>query len=68
MIENDELDELIVRNTIKDVIAEGADVIVLACTHYHWIRELIEKTAAGRAEILDPSAAITRRVQNLLQK
>lgn len=67
MIESDELDELIIRGAIEDVIAEGADIIVLACTHYHWIRELIERTAAGRAKILDPSSAIARRVKHLLE-
>lgn len=68
MIEDDELDELIVRNTIEDLCIQHADIIVLACTHYHWIRALIEQTAGGRAQILDPSAAITKRVNNLLQK
>lgn len=68
MIENDELNKLVIRNTIDDMVAENTDIIVLACTHYHWIRELIEQAVAGRAQILDPSAAITRRVRNILQK
>jgi glutamate racemase len=67
MIEHDVVDTLIVRNTVEDVCEQGADVIVLACTHYHWIRETIEKAAAGRATVLDPSEAIARRVQTLLQ-
>ena len=68
MIESDELDELIIKNTIEDVLNEDADIIVLACTHYHWIRELIEQTATGRAQILDPSTAITKRVRHLLKE
>lgn len=67
MIEHDHIDELIVQNTIRDTCEQGADVIVLACTHYHWIRDIIEKTAAGRATVIDPSRAIARRVSELLE-
>lgn len=66
MIEYSRLDIATVRAEIEDVIAQGADVIVLACTHYHWIRELIEAIANERAQILDPSDAIIRRVRMLL--
>lgn len=67
MIEHDQIDELIIKNIISDVCEQGADVIVLACTHYHWIRDIIEKTAAGRATVIDPSDAIVRRVTALLE-
>lgn len=67
MIEHDQIDELIIKNIISDICEQGADVIVLACTHYHWIRDIIEKTAAGRATVIDPSDAIVRRVTTLLE-
>lgn len=67
MIEHQRLDEMIVAETIKDVCAQGADIIVLACTHYHWIKETIEKTVAGKATVLDPSEAIAHRVSELLE-
>lgn len=68
MIEDSTVNETHVKETINAVIENGADVIVLACTHYHWIRELIEQTAAGRARILDPTAAVANRIKNLLQR
>lgn len=68
MIEDDSVNEAQVAETIETVCSEGADVIVIACTHYHWIRETIEKTAAGRAIILDPSDAIAKRVSELLER
>lgn len=68
MIEDNQVNEAHIKETIDTVIKNGTDVIVLACTHYHWIRELIERTAAGRAEVIDPSAAIASRIKNLLQK
>lgn len=68
MIEDNRVNEASVAQTIESVCAEGADVIVLACTHYHWIRTVIEKTAAGRATVIDPSDAIVNRTNFLLGK
>ena len=67
MIEDNAVNEDHVEETIESVCAAGADVIVLACTHYHWIRGAIEKTAAGRATVIDPSDAIADRVRSLLE-
>lgn len=67
MIEDNDVNETLVQETIESACSDGADVIVLACTHYHWIREVIEKTAAGRAAVIDPSDAIARRVSELLK-
>lgn len=66
MIEHDQIDEFIVQNVVADALEQDADVIVLACTHYHWIRETIEAHTAGRATILDPSTAIVRRISEIV--
>lgn len=66
-IENDQLNQAAVQQIIDNVCLEGADVIVLGCTHYHWIKELIIKLAASRAQVIEPSEAIGRRVKQLLQ-
>lgn len=66
MIENNQLNQSHVAHTIDDACQRGADVIVLGCTHYHWIKDLISQIANGRAEVLEPSEAIGRRVQQLL--
>ncbi len=68
MIENNQLNQQLVKNTINNACEAGADVIVLGCTHYHWIKELIVSSTAGRAEVIDPSAAIASRVEKLLTK
>jgi glutamate racemase len=67
-IENDQLNRAHVKQIIDYVCGQGADVIVLGCTHYHWIKDLIITLAAGRAEVIEPSEAIGRRVQQLLAK
>jgi len=66
MIESDQTDIQEIANEINEVCSAGADVIVLACTHYHWIKEEIIKIAAGRAQVIDPSEAISRQVGTVL--
>lgn len=53
--------------TIDDSCNAGADVIVLGCTHYHWIKEVIEVATNGRAAVIEPSDAISERVRQLLR-
>ena len=67
-IENNSINRQHIESTINDVCARGADVIVLACTHYHWIKELITDIADGRAVVIEPSEAIARRVRQLLSE
>jgi glutamate racemase len=66
MIENNKINENEIRQIITDACRRGADVIVLGCTHYHWIKELITTLAGPEVRVIEPSAAIGRRVQSLL--
>lgn len=65
-IENNQLNQEQITITIDTVCKQGADVIVLGCTHYHWIKDLILDTAKGRAQVVEPSEAIGRRIKQLL--
>lgn len=66
LIENNLINRTHVIRQITSACDQGADVIVLGCTHYHWIKDLIIELAAGRAKVIEPSEAIGRRVQELL--
>lgn len=66
LIENNQLNSEQIKNTIEEICQKNADVIVLGCTHYHWIKETVEQLASGRAIILEPSEAISRRIKSLL--
>ena len=55
-----------VRRRIEPLIAAGADRIVLGCTHFPHLRHLMEKVLDGRADIVDPSDAVARRVEQVL--
>lgn len=67
MIEHNQLNQQLIRQTVMTMCDQGADVIVLGCTHYHWIKDLIIQLAAGRAQVIEPSEAIGRRVAELLE-
>ncbi len=62
MIETDQLDRHKIHTLIDDACAKGADVIVLGCTHYHWIEDIIRETVDGRAVILQPEATVVAEV------
>ena len=66
MIEHDQVNDESIARQIDTVCAAGADVIVLGCTHYHWIEEKIVAMAAGRATVIQPEQAIVARVRHLL--
>jgi glutamate racemase len=68
MIETDNVDKARIEDLIGGVCAAGADQIVLGCTHYHWIERLIKTIAAGRAEVIQPEAAIVRQLTRVLHE
>jgi glutamate racemase len=58
--------ETVVRAIVEPLLAAGADTLVLGCTHFPHLAPLIERVAAGRARLLDPSAAVARQAQRVL--
>jgi glutamate racemase len=67
MIEHNQINHNKIATTINTACDQGADVIVLGCTHYHWIKDDIIALTQDRATVLEPSEAIGRRVSHLLQ-
>ena len=45
---------------VTPLCAEGADVLVLGCTHYPLIRAQIERVAGPACTVLDPAPAVAR--------
>lgn len=69
MIENNgTVDRQKIDARISHVLDDGADVIVLGCTHYHWIEEEIKQLATGRAEVLQPEQAIIKQLKTVLAR
>lgn len=67
MIENKKIDEDAIKATVETACDQNADVIALACTHYHWIKQRIETYAANRAEIIEPSSALAAQIERVVK-
>ena len=66
MIEHQTVDHQKIVYHINESLRAGTDVIVLACTHYHWIEDEIVALAAGRATVLQPEQAIIEQLKRVL--
>jgi glutamate racemase len=65
-IENNQLERDKIAETVEQVCSQGADQIVLGCTHYHWIEELIGQLAQGRAEVIQPEGPVIEQLKRVL--
>jgi glutamate racemase len=68
MIENNNLDKEMVAKIIDNACNAGADVIVLGCTHYHWIEDILTDMAKGRALVIQPEQAIVARLKVVISE
>lgn len=66
LIEHDQMNDEKIRERIEPVLTQGADVIVLGCTHYHWIEDEIKEIAANRAKVIQPEAAVVEQLKRVL--
>ncbi len=66
MIESDSINKRKIGERIDSACRAGADVIVLGCTHYHWIEKLINNITNGRAIVIQPEQAIIARLRQVL--
>ncbi len=67
LIESGSLEQDRIEAVITSCLQAHADVIVLGCTHYHWIGDKIAALTVGRAVVLEPSNAIASRIRELLR-
>lgn len=65
---HDSATRALAKSYIEPLLDEGADVLVLGCTHYPFIRELIEEIAGPAVSIVDTGPAIARELTRRLRK
>jgi glutamate racemase len=51
---------------LAPVRVSGADVLVLGCTHYAFLREAIERELGDGVAVIEPSEAVARQVKRVL--
>jgi glutamate racemase len=57
---------LLLRRYIDPLLAEGADTLVLGCTHYPFVQPLIETIVPAETRIVDTGAAVALQLGRLL--
>lgn len=58
----------LVAEYVQPLLAAGADTIVLGCTHYPFLRSLIEAEAGPSVTLIDTGEAVARQVERRLRE
>lgn len=58
----------LVRQYVRPLVERGADTLVLGCTHYPFVAEVIAETAGAGVTIIDPSAAVARELRRRMEQ
>lgn len=67
LIEHNQMNERKIREAIEPAIKQGADVIVLGCTHYHWVEDEIKAVAQDKAQVVQPETAVVAQLKRVLK-
>lgn len=54
--------ESVVRESVRPLIEAGSDIIVLGCTHYPFLKHLVQKIAGEGVSVIDPAPAAARHL------
>ena len=72
LVENGLLDgeeaEATVRASLQPLLDEGADIIVLGCTHYPFLAPLIQRIAGPEVTVIDPAPAVARQTLRVMKE
>lgn len=64
--DNEETEKL-VGGYLDKLVARGVDTIILGCTHYPFLRPVIEKLAGSGIKVIDSGEGIARQVARVLE-
>ncbi len=71
-IERGELDtantKALIRQYCAPLLAEGADTIVLGCTHYPFVKEVIQDIVGEKITLIDTGAAVAKQLKRQLEE
>lgn len=58
--------EALLQRYLDPLLAQGVDTVVLGCTHYPFLRSIIETIAGSNISVIDPAPAVARQVARVL--
>jgi glutamate racemase len=57
----------LVKRYVRPILDKGADIVVLGCTHYPFLRPLIQDVAGPAVDIIDPATPVARELRRRLE-
>lgn len=60
--------EEVVRASLQPILDAGADTVVLGCTHYPFLRDILFKIAGEKVLFVDSGQAIAKQVKRVLEE
>jgi glutamate racemase len=60
--------ELLAKEYLEPLIAEGIDTLVLGCTHYPLLQPLLEEIAGKSITVINSAAAVATAIKTLLEE
>ena len=58
----------LIRQYCLPLLAEGADTIVLGCTHYPFVKDVIREIVGKEISLIDTSAAVAKQLKRQLEE
>lgn len=60
--------ERLLRRYLEPLVEAGADQLVLGCTHYPFLRPVIERVVGPGVAVIDPAPAVARQTAHVLAR
>lgn len=57
----------ILEKALQPMLTQGADTIVMGCTHYPFVIPLIEQICGEKVRVIDPAPAVAKQARRLLE-
>lgn len=57
----------LVKRYVRPIVDKGGDIVVLGCTHYPFLRPLIQEVAGPAVDVIDPATPVAREVRRRLE-
>ena len=57
----------LVKRYVRPIIDKGGDILVLGCTHYPFLRPLIQEVAGPAVDVIDPATPVARELRRRLE-
>ena len=67
MIENNRESELALEQLVESLKSQEVDVLVLGCTHYHWIEEDLQKFAKPEIQVIQPIEPVLDQLERIIE-